>query len=53
MSEARPIPTVSTMIPLGAPKADNDLQDKYKAMLKAKFDMKTIQRRRGDRSREP
>lgn len=51
VSESRP--EVSTMIPLGAPKADNDLQEKYKAMLKAKFDMKTIHRRRVDKSREP
>jgi len=37
---------VSTMIPLGAPKATESLQDKYKQMLMAKLDIKTIQKRR-------
>ena len=34
------------MIPLGAPKGDGDLRDKYKQMLMAKLDMKTISRRK-------
>ena len=45
---------VSTMIPLGAPKGDDDIREKYKLMLMAKLDKKTISRRqRLDRSEEP
>ena len=45
---------ISTMIPLGAPKGDDDIREKYKQMLMAKLDKKTISRRqRLDRSEEP
>ena len=45
---------VSTMIPLGAPKGDDDLRERYKQMLMAKLDAKTIKRRkRQDHSTEP
>eukprot|EP00354_Favella_ehrenbergii_P010089 CAMPEP_0170471890 /NCGR_PEP_ID=MMETSP0123-20130129/14030_1 /TAXON_ID=182087 /ORGANISM="Favella ehrenbergii, Strain Fehren 1" /LENGTH=30 /DNA_ID= /DNA_START= /DNA_END= /DNA_ORIENTATION= len=30
------------MIPLGAPKGDDDIREKYKNMLMAKLDKKTI-----------
>jgi hypothetical protein len=37
---------MSTMIPLGATKADSDLTAQYKQMLMAKLDIKTIQKRK-------
>ena len=42
------------MIPLGAPKSDSDLTAKYKQMLMAKLDIKTIQKRRrpGEKGQE-
>ena len=45
---------VSTMRSLGAPKTDDGLHDKYKQMLMAKLDIKTIQRRKrpNDKSQE-